>query len=422
MLLIEMQCKDWEHNRVNAGIIELSRRAFQNEPIKLYAEEKHISSLKDLIKKQIGTKEININSTIIDFEDWRFDNYNCSYKYESLLESIVEGEPEENTVVLLSCNKGIICAVENNAAKHRDKKFFIILHSALEEVVNEYRSTLVQRLKSLAHVILHKVNATFLSARTDNVFSTDVEENNTSIHNSVPELTEPSMKDCINACLSPNTLFVLYAPRYKNYLTGKIDKNVLDRFIFLHHPLYEPDNLYAPENEKLIIGIYGQAVNQNAYDIVKLYKDKYDNGKVEFIVMAPKDAPILGLKNVTRMFEEDYVSNEALEAARRKLDYILIPYDDEQYKVTASGILCDVLSEEIPVLMLGSPLLRYYKSIKNIGILCESKDRLACIIANLADERTAQKESAAQNRQAEHELKQIILQENIKVFREKIGL
>lgn len=398
MLLIEMQCKDWEHNRVNAGIIELSGRAFQDEPIKLYAEEKHIASLEELIKKQSSTPKININSSFIDFADWRFDNYNCVDKYASLLENIVEGEPEENIIMLLSCNKGIICAVKDIAEKYLDKKFYIILHSALEEVVHEYHPTLVQRFKLLVHAIICKDRATLS-----------------------PKLSETSMKDCINACVSPNLFFVLYAPEYREYLTGKIVEKVLGKFIFMHHPLYEPEKFYMPDNEKLIIGIYGQAVNQNAYDIVKLYNDKYDNRKVMFLVMAPKDSPILALRNVTRMFEEDYVSNEALEAARRELDYILIPYDENQYKVTASGILCDVLSEEIPVLMLGSPLLKYYESIRNIGILCENKDELAHIIADLAVERTSQKESASKNRQAEHEIKQIVLEENVRVFREKIG-
>lgn len=417
MLLIEMQCKDWEHNRVNAGIIELSSQAFLDEPIKLYAEEMHISNLEELIKNQFGDKGIMINSAPIDFEDWRFDNYNCTEKYSALLEGIIEREPEENHVVLLSCNRGIVCAAENVAVQHLDKRFFVILHSALEEVVNEYNPTMVQRFISLVHAILHTAKKAFLSikANRDNISMSDTFKKNT-----VSNIQEASMKDCVNACVSPNIFFILYAPKYKEYLTGKIDERVLDKFIFIHHPLYEPEEFNMPDNEKLIIGIYGQAVNQNAYDIVKLYNDKYNNDKVEFLVMANEDSPILSLKNVTRMFEENYVTNEALEEARRKLDYILIPYDDNQYKVTASGILCDALSEEIPVLMLGSPLLRYYESIRNIGVLCNSKDGLAIMIAKLATERIAQKESATKNRQAEHELKKIVIEENIKVYREKI--
>lgn len=397
MLLIEMQCKDWEHNRVNAGIIELSSMAFPGETLKLYAEEKHISSIEKLITLQHNQKKME--STPIDFDDWRLDNYKCIDKYTILLKNIVEKEPNENRVILLSSNKGIVCAVKNIAVDYPDKRFYIIMHSALEEVIFPPKLTTIQRMKLVVHDAVRKVNVAFRTKETNK---------------------EVALRECINNCISENTFFVLYAPEYRRYLKGKINENVLNKFIFLHHPLYENENSVIPNNEKLVIGIYGQAVNQNAFDVIKTYNDKYDNDKAIFRVMAKADANILELKNVVRMFDEDYVPNEALEEARKHLDYILIPYDNNQYKVTASGILCDALSEQIPILMLDSPLLRYYESIRNIGILCDNKDELAHNIACLAENRSMQKKNAEQNRQEEQELRHIILEENIKAFREKI--
>ena len=393
MLLIEMQCKDWEHNRVNAGIIELCSRAFPKEKIKLYAEEAHIRELKILTAKQ----DIEISAYEIDFADWRFKNVKYSDKYVELLTDIIERETEEKKIILLSCNKGIIKAVACVSTKYSERNFYVILHAALEEAVHQYHPSIRKRVRTS---LLKMKNALF-GRKTE-------------------YRREPSIKKYINECTSCNCYFILYAPKYREYLEEKINHEILGRFIFLHHPLYESSDYSVSNNDSLTVGIYGQAVNQNAYDIVNIYNKKYDNGKVMFRVMAKQDNPILCLKNVTRMFERDYVSNRELEQERKRLDYILLPYDHNQYKVTASGILCDALSEEIPVLMLDSSLLEFYNTYA-IGELRYDVDSMARTIADIAADTVKRVSVMEQYRKAENRLKKQVLQDNIKTFRETIG-
>lgn len=387
MLLIEMHCKDWEHNRVNAGIIELCHRSYPKEKIKLYAEEEHINGIVALIKGG----NIQLSSEKIDYDDWRSDCIKCSDKYAELLISIIEAEPDEKNIIILTGNEGIVNVVADISRRYDDRKIFIIMHAALEEVVNKPHIGVKQRVYNFLFEIKNKV----LGRKITN---------------------EPSLKGCIGRCTAINCYFVIYAPKYRHYLSGKLDNDILERFIFLHHPLYDPGSYYIPENDKLVIGIYGQAVNQNAYDIIKCYNEKYDNGNVQFRIMTQEHNPILNLKNVTRLFEQDHVSNKDLEQARREFDYVLIPYDSKQYKITASGILCDVISEEIPVLMLDSPFLEYYGQY-GIGIMEHSVDNMAERIAEVG----LKKGSTEKYRQAEHKLKEVILRENIDAFKEMIG-
>lgn len=387
MLLIEMQCKDWEHNRVNAGIIELCHKSFPDEKIKLYAETEHIRELSALLDGENNY----LSSIEINFGDWRYDCVKCCDKYATLLESIIVGEPEEKNIILLSCNKGIIKAVAKISNNYANRNFYITMHAALEETVQAYYSGIKKRFCCFLSGVKNKLKG----KRAGYV---------------------PTMADCINECVASNCYFLLYAPKYKEYLADKFYDGILDRFVFLHHPLYEPAACNKPENEKLIIGIYGQAVNQNAYDIINCYNEKYDDGNVRFKVMAKKDNIVLSLKNVERLFEQDYISNEELEHARQEFDYVMIPYDHNQYKVTASGILCDVISEEIPVLMLDSPLLDYYCQY-GIGILEKSVDKMAARIAKLSQNNVV----SDRYREAEHRLKVTVLQENIRIFRELIG-
>ncbi|MGN0428154.1 MAG: hypothetical protein ACI4F0_10160 [Agathobacter sp.] len=381
MLLIEMQCKAWEHNRVNAGIIMLCAATAPKEAVKLYAEKEHIASLEGILS---GSSEF-FQSNPIDFQLWKGKE---AKKYKLLLEDIMKRNPEEKLIILLSSNKEIIHMVSKISKRHKDKKFIIILHAVLEEVIYSDQLTKVQKVCECIGYYHNRLKGVSLE----------------------PSIT---LQEYINKCTEPNTFFVVYAPKYKEYIQKKIEADVLRRFVFLHHPLYDAQSSQKAVKGKITIGLYGQAVNKNAYDIIKCYNEKYDNKTVIFKIMAQKNHDILKLENVERLFEQEYVSNEDLENARKEFDYVLIPYDKNQYKVTASGILCDVISEEIPVLMLNSPLLEFYNQY-GIGIMETSIDEMACRIAMLKDMTGEIKEY----QRAEHALKQIILEENVKVFEE----
>lgn len=387
MLLIEIQCKGWEHNRVNAGIIELCHRTFPNERIKLYAETEHIANICELtsgLDNYLYTKEIY-------FGDWRNDCFIYRDKYEEVLERVIIDEKEEKNIIILSCNKGIIEAATNISKKYNNKSFFIVLHAALEEVVSVYHFGIRERL----YHIFSFIKSVLYEKKIDYI---------------------PSMKDCINRCRTTNSNFILFAPRYREYLKTKIREGILERFVFINHPLYDSEENIRYDNNEIVIGIYGQAVNKNAYDIISCYNSKYDTGRVRFMVMAKEDDEILKLRNVVRLFEKDFVSNEDLVKARQGFDYVMIPYDHNQYKVTASGILCDALSEEIPVLMLDSPLLDYYNQY-GIGVLEKSIEEMADRIARLSLNNDCSKRFI----EAEHRLKETVTQENCDIFRRMIG-
>ena len=385
MVLIEMQCKDWEHNRVNAGIIKMIKSAFPTEKIKLYAEEKHIAEL-----NKINAKEgIQVESVPIDFADWRQADQDSHGKYEKLLNNIIMQEPESREVILLSCNKGIVLACDKISKKYPHRIIHVILHAAAEEIVHYQGRT----LKGMAWRILCDI-----------------------YHKRLPSRQPISMKECMEKCDSQNCRFIIYSPNYKNGLQGKLSDHIMEKMTFLHHPFFDSQLTHADKDkEKIEIGIYGQAVNQNAVEIVKTYNLYYDNDSVLFQVMAKRDHELLAMKNVKRMFEEDYVSNEDLEYAINDLDYILVPYNNEQYVVTASGIFCDAVSQGRPLLMLNSPYLKFYNKY-GIGFMEDSIDAMAQKIAKL--------EKAKLNGFSENEinLKRISFSENVETLKKVLKI
>lgn len=382
ILLIEMQCKDWEHSRVNSGLITQIHAAFPNEALMLCAEEKHIDQL-DLLLRADG---IDFDQEEIDFKDWRSGNQECKDDYASLLEQVIESHANADNIILLSCNKGIVLACSEISKKHSDKDFFIVMHAALEEVRNYTNPSLRSELWRFLSCIKQKRR---------------------------PEKPAITMKTCMEKCESSNCMFIVYSPNYKEGLKDNINHDIIEKISFLHHPFFDLDRKESKNNiehEKIIIGAYGQAFNHNAIRIINEYNKKYGTENVEFRVHAKEDEEILKWSNVVKLFKEKHVSNELLDQAIKGFDFILIPYDSGQYTVTASGIFCDAISREVPLLMLNSPYFEYY-SRYNIGYMeCSIKKMVDCI--SMLDTR-----SAGKFRRGAHILKNKAFDENVNKLR-----
>lgn len=384
ILFVEMQCKDWEHNRVNVGIIKLIKNTFPNEQTKLCAEKNHIAQIENLL----AADGMGIDAEEIDFADWRQGNENSRDKYAGLLASIVRNHQDVTDVMLLSCNRGIVLACADVSKMWSGVKFHIFLHAALEEVCHDHRRTLKSSIRELLSCIRHL---------------------------RLPSKHSITMRESMERCVSCNCNFFVYSPNYAKGLEGKIKDSVIDKITFLHHPFYESNLKHSNgQSDSVIIGIYGQAVKQNALEIVKAYNEKYDNGTVTFQVMAKKENEIFQQRNVVRLFEKDYISNEELEEAISRFDYILLPYSQNEYVVTASGIFCDAVSQEVPLLMLDSPYLTFYYKY-HVGVLEDSIDKLAKRISEL-------NVNTEEYLAGEKELKQLSFEENMSIIRESLSL
>lgn len=382
ILLAELQCKDWEHNRVNSGIIKQIRKAFPNEHIKLYAEARHINNLRNILDGD----GIELEFAEIEFYDWRQGNQYCKSNYAKLIEQIIRENENVREIVLLSCNKGIVLGCDIESRQYPQVTFHLVLHAAAEEICHYQRQKKKDKVWRMVSNLRH--------------FGKSVE----------PVI---SMKDCMEKCCQNNCKFIIFSPNYRSGLKEKLNDEILDKITFLHHPFF--DSRYEKENvksNKVKVGIYGQAVNQNALEIIRYYNLHYDNDSVTFQVMAKADNEIFMQKNVVRLFDKDYVCNKELEHAISEFDFILIPYDKSQYIVTASGILCDAVSQEIPLLMLDSPYFEYYNNYE-IGILCKDIASMAKRISELFE-----LENVEHFREMDKKLKKVAFEKNVNTLKE----
>ncbi len=385
IILIEPQCKDWEHNRVNSELIRQFKSAFPNEELRLFADEKHNKNICTLLSQY----SIQIECENIDVFDYHGKNEEKVADYETMIGAVLDRCENVQKIVLLSCNKGILLALGRLARRFPKVSFICVFHSAMEEVCIENKK---KSIKQFVYEVLWTV-----------VNMKRIPKEEKSI----------TMKECIDSCNSENCRFVIYSPCFREVLRKYLSESILNKICFLHHPFYDSfiENT-VKSGERTIVGLYGQALNDNARKLVKLFNRKYDNRNVLFKVKAKPGDPILQEKNVERLFEMDYVSNEELEEAISKFDYILIPYDNNQYRVTASGIFCDAVSQGVPAMTLSSPYFRYYDKYGAV-IVETSIGRLARKIKTVSEDKSTRNRIVTK----EKELKARAFQDNIETLR-----
>lgn len=381
ILLVEIQCKGWEHNRVNSGLIKQIITTFPQDQIKLYADFEHIKGIQSFLSEY----GMSIESEAVGFFDYHDRNYARADEYTQILEGIIKDNTQARGVVLLSCNKGIILSMNRVCSEYPGMFFYLVLHGALEEVCHESeRIKLYQHIYRLLWSIKHRKKHPGYS-------------------------DEISMKNCIESCRAENCRYISYSPCYKDELAGHVSFDIIEKITFIHLAFYEgADKKKNEENRSVVIGLYGQAVNENAIRIINEYNEKYDNGTVIFHVLARDESEVIGLKNVIRLNDKEHVSDEELVGYIRSFDYILVPYDKDQYKVCSSGIFYDAISYEIPLLMLDSPHLRYYSKY-DIGIIANSIEKMARTISDLY----IHSDDAIEYRINEKELKTNAMSDNV---------
>jgi glycosyltransferase involved in cell wall biosynthesis len=68
------------------------------------------------------------------------------------------------------------------------------------------------------------------------------------------------------------------------------------------------------------------------------------------------------------------------------LDYIVLPYDKEEYKLVASATLLDAFEFVKPIIAFRNPTVEYcFSTMGDIGFLCDTEEEMATIILNIVN-------------------------------------
>lgn len=337
---IEAQCKNWEHNQVNAGFVKLVKH-ITDEECHFWGEKEHICNLKQMTEfDSITIHEMDLPELIID------SSKNCK-EYYALLKPIFSSLKKSKNVkiVFLSAHKGIVLACIELAKEHPDYRIFLTMHSIMEQLYHK-------------NTWFHKCYRLVLRGE----------------HNLDWVLKKATVADT-------NLKFIIYVPGYKERMRKLLPEYVIDKFIFMHHPYVfnNIDNI-SDKNNNDAIAVIGAAVNKNAVDITK-----HCVSSATFNVVQRTKVKIEG-ENVNILSKGKGTTARDIQKCIDCSDWMLIPYNKYQYRLTASGIFWDSIANNKPIIGLGSAYLKDYMGKYQIGIWEEKTNKICERLKNLDKE------------------------------------
>lgn len=323
IVFFEPQCVDWQHEMVNAGLIELIYCCYPNEKILFLCERKQGQNINKLVVHR--NPKISIDYMYFDMPDGIKDDYQLTGVYIDLINSVIKRYGDKiNTFILTSSHRGNMQACLECARINNNIHFIVVVHAIMESVLKRHTWVEWKKGKDLLRTIR-------------------------------------------NLAEQGNIDFITYSPLLQKRLHRKLKNRYVEKFYFIHHPYQfnaEIDNC-ADLKTNMNYGIVGACNNEYAKDIVeKVIVDR--TIECNFIIMASdliqeKDSRITIVENGQR------VGREEMLKYFKKLSYFLIPYRRNQYMISASGVFWDAVNEEIPIVILDCPYTRYYNEKYDIG-------------------------------------------------------
>ena len=161
--------------------------------------------------------------------------------------------------------------------------------------------------------------------------------------------------------------------------------NMKEQILSVDHPYsFEKKYEYKKINEMLSLGTIGITSHEKGLDNIFEFLEK-NNEKHSFKHIGKSSSEISEKFKKYFPYKDNLLEKEKFEEEILSLDYILILYPKDSYKLTASGIYFDCIKYNKPLLGLKNEYFEYmFKKYGKIGKLFESIDE---IIEYLAQEK-----------------------------------
>lgn len=219
------------------------------------------------------------------------------------------------------------------------------------------------------------------------------------------EILSPEGRNHFSCLMLPIALlfkFAFYLRTVSQIKFILLSKNVLENllayqpqlnrsdFIAVEHPYFFSE--YA-SNKKidgpLVLGTLGvNTIEKNSDKLFELaagLEPYIRSGDIKISTTGPIKFNLEKCKNVNLVEinnnSSTMISRKDYEHLISKLDLVLFFYENDRYKLTASGALLDAINYKKPIIALKNSLFNYYfKSFGEMGILCENIEEMQEVI------------------------------------------
>lgn len=340
------------HVQFNASLLAVCSYIFKN--IKYYACESNASRVMELLNEQ-EKKNIQHKKVYVVTGDYKMSLL-LRYFVSAVMNVVYLILSKKNDVIIYNFDNALSLHMINAVNRIMHRKVLICCHSELELMISGPNDG------GLQYKLLRKSVISFFVKKRS--FQRD-------IHYAV-------IGDAI----------------YRN-LKGIVNDNVYRNFIVISHPYIFrqwESNGEGNNNGKVNIGTVGVFNRLKGADIFyNMVRDLNATlkDKVNFSITGRifYDTDKLKEENVWLPKNEGSSPLDGKEFSERisDLDYILYMYDNNSYKLTASGALLDAIYYNKPVIAMRNDYFKYFfEKYGNIGYLAKDIDEMKQIITDIA--------------------------------------
>lgn len=321
IVVLEPVCSSWVHEDANAGFLQSVRENCKDH-VTFIAEKEHINCIRKICQAD-GVDFVRIKKTVPKKDS---DDYvHLVYYFRLLMTVIWKYRPQK--LFVLCAYRPCLLATEMNALFNYKVEMNIVIHGMVEKYKGNHDA--YRRIFGLSQIF-------------------------------------------------NNIKFITYSP----YCTGSYWNIEDKKFIFmdLYYINKEIKKVQKKTENKVIIGIIGACANEKAKKIILYINQQQLKKTYEFWVISKNGKMFQYIDNV-KVLDLEF-DRKRKQILLQKLNYLLLPYDQEEYALSASGVLWDAILHKIPCFMLGSNYFKYYMQY-NIGYQADNIKNLCKIIIDI---------------------------------------
>jgi len=381
IIVCEPQCKGIMHEKVNSGFIYGLRLAYPQEKIIFFADETHISAIKDILEND-GVSVVNFECEPIKFETSSSKIYSFIgvIRYYLLFKKLFNKMCNLGTdkVFFLSNNPIILYTIKKlrQRSQYREIYCTFVLHGEFEDLArgsqnlikhmgatssqvdgkedgerfaNQYKKIFIIISKILLHPVCSLTNIRILFYRR--IFW---------------------VKKIMLWQHSNHYRYIALSPHIVKNARQYLDPEYLN-FSVVIMPIIYKRPYPQPENEFIKFAVFGSGDSHQMHMMLSLLSKKEITARYEIKIISADRRGSENFPNISYVNHGKVLARKEMEKAVPDVDVFINLYDINHHKLGCSLSIFEALSYLKPVLHLSNDSYNYFnKADKPIGFRCEN--------------------------------------------------
>lgn len=367
IIFCEPLIKGFGHEKVNSGFLTAYNKAFEGQPILVFAHKTHIQAIENILEND----HIKLND--VSFKAINFNTSNQFLSFIShflLLFRVIKyaNKIGQNKIFFLSVSSQILYLLDFFQWIYYKRKleFSLVMHGFLEEISAKHNVLNVTNIYGLDFLIFTIKNIFRPFYVFEKLFS-------------IKRFLEKTANDRFKFILLSNHILIQLK---KQIDISRINIHVLDM----------PTNFRSlitsnnPKNNFIKFAMFGRGDYKMLIRLAKALNLREINNQYEIRIIGKDYIGLEEFENITCSSPGIKLSRQEMEIQVIDIDMFLILYDEDKYKLSCSASIFEAMSYLKPIIYISNECICYYdKSDLKIGYKCESIDEFADKMVSLID-------------------------------------